>query len=123
MEDKRTLSIVINIFISINIIIWLVLGTMIAFNLHPCMPNQPTIKWAMTILSFIAATILVILFYFLNKEKIIAYRLIILYFFISGILLFFDDFGWTDLLFLIFIIIPIILLIIERKRFVQNERN
>jgi hypothetical protein len=123
MEDKRKISIATKIFLIINTLIWFALGTIISFDLHPGMPHQPIIKWTMTILSFVAGIILLLLFYLFNKGKIIAYRLTILYLCFSGILLFFDDFGWSDLLFLIFIIITIILLIIGKKQFIYKTNE
>ena len=54
--NHRPLSVTLTYgFIILNIIIWFALGVIIAFDLHPAMPNQSFFKGIMATLSFVAS--------------------------------------------------------------------
>jgi hypothetical protein len=113
--DSRPRSVTITYgFIILNILIWFALGIIIAFNLHPAMPDQPLVKGIMAILSFAAAGTLLGIFIFLQKHSRLAYYLVLAFFCVSSLLIIFDDVGLVDLAALAFSIIPIILLVKDR---------
>jgi hypothetical protein len=109
----------LNISIILNIGIWISLGIIIAFNLHPGMPNQPIVKWTMAILFMIAGIILIVLYVYLLKRNRIAYILLIIYFSFSAMLILFDDIGWIDIIALLISIIPIVLLLRNHKYYIS----
>ena len=107
-------------FIILNIIIWFALGAIIAFDLHPAMPNQPLVKGVMAILSFAAAGALLVVFIFLQKHNRKAYYLMLVFLGVASLLIFFDDLGWVDLAALGLSLIPLILLIKDRQWYLQK---
>jgi hypothetical protein len=118
--DARPRSVTVTYgFIILNISIWFVLGMIIAFNLHPAMPDQPLVKGIMAILSFAAAGTLLGIFIFLQKHSRLAYYLALAFFCVSSLLTIFDDVGLVDLAALAFSIIPIILLVKDRTWYLQ----
>ena len=120
--DNRPRSVTVTYgFIILNIIIWFALGLIIAFNLHPAMPDQPLVKGIMAILSFAAAGILLGVFIFLRKRSRTAYYLALAFFCVSSLLTIFDDVGPVDLVALAFSIIPIILLVKDRDWYLQPQ--
>jgi hypothetical protein len=111
----RPLSVTITYgFITLNIIIWFALGTIILVNLHPGMPEQPLFKGIMATLSFIAAGALLVTFYFLQKHNYVAYYFMLIGLGVATLLTIFDDFGFVDLVAFALSLIPFILLIKDR---------
>jgi hypothetical protein len=121
MKRQPIAILISNILVLINALIWLVLGGITAFNLHPALPNQTIIKWTLAILSFIAFAILLVLFVLLIKRNKIAYFLTLGFLVASSILIVFDDIGWIDIAVLVVNIAPIILLIIYRNWYLQRR--
>lgn len=120
--DSRPRSVTITHgFIILNISIWFALGIIIAFNLHPAMPDQPLVKGIMAILSFAAAGTLLGSFIFLRKHSRLAYYLALAFFCISFLLTLFDDVGLVDLVALVFSVIPLVLLIKDRGWYLQPQ--
>ena len=120
--DNRPRSVTVTYgFIILNISIWFTLGIIIAFNLHPAMPDQPLIKGVMAILSFGAAGALLGVFIFLQRRNRIAYFLMLAFLGVASLLILFDDLGWVDLAALAFSIIPIILLVKDRGWYLQPQ--
>ena len=108
------------IFVTINALIWLILGMIIALHIHPSLPDQPVIRWSMAFISFAAAAILACLFFFLRRQISVAWSLSLGFFVLSALLTFFDQFGLTDLVVLVINVIPIILLIKDRAWFLRR---
>jgi len=109
------------VFIILNIIIWFALGIIIAFNLHPAMPNQPLLKGIMTTLSFVAAGALWVTFMFLQKHNRAAYYLMLIGLGVATLLTIFDDFGYVDLAALALGLIPLILLMKDRQWYLHRQ--
>jgi hypothetical protein len=107
-------------FIILNIIIWFALGMIIAFNLHPAMPDQLPFKEIMATLSFTAAGTLLVTFIFLRKHSRAAYFLMLAFLGIASILIIFDNVGWVDLAAFALSLIPIILLFKDRQWYMQT---
>jgi lysylphosphatidylglycerol synthetase-like protein (DUF2156 family) len=115
MNDRPSSVTVTYGFILLNIIIWFVLGIIIAFSLHPAMPDQPLFKGIMTTLSLVAAGVLLVTLIFLQKHNRVAYFLMLISLGVATLLTFFDDFGLVDLAALSLSLIPLILLIKDRQ--------
>lgn len=120
--NHRPLSVTLTYgFIILNIIIWFALGIIIAFDLHPAMPDQPFVKGIMAFLSFVAAGALLVTFIFLRKHIRAAYYLMLIGLGLATLLTIFDDFGLVDLAALALSLIPLILLIKDRERYLQRQ--
>jgi hypothetical protein len=118
--NRRPLSVTVAYgFITLNIILWFTLGTLILLNLHPGMPDQPFFKWIMTILSFAAAGALLVTFIFLQKHNRAAYALMLIGLSLATLLPIFDDFGLVDLAALALGLIPLFLLIKDRQWYLK----
>jgi hypothetical protein len=113
--DHRPLSVNVSYgFIILNIIVWFALGIIIAFNLHPALPDEPLVTVIMSVLSFAAAGSLLVTFILLQKHSRVAYFLMLAFLGIASILIIFDDVGWVDLAALALSLIPLILVIKDR---------
>ncbi len=55
-------------FILLSALTWLIIGVLIAAQLHPGMPSDPLIKWGMALASFAAFAVLVALAWLLAKR-------------------------------------------------------
>jgi hypothetical protein len=120
--NHRPLSMTVTYgLIILNIFIWFALGTIILFNLHPGMPDQPLFKGIMATLSFVAAGALLVTFIFLRKHVRAAYYLMLIGLGIATLLTIFDDFGLVDLAALTLSLIPLILLIKDRQWHLQQQ--
>ena len=118
--DSRPRSVTVTYgFIILNIIIWFALGVIIAFDLHPAMPDQPFFKGIMATLSFVAAGTQLVTFIFLQKHSRVAYYLMLIGLGVATLLTIFDDFGFVDLAALAVNLIPFILLIKDRDWYQQ----
>jgi lysylphosphatidylglycerol synthetase-like protein (DUF2156 family) len=109
------------IFILLNALVWLVLGIIIAANVHPALPVQPILKGFMAFLSFAIAAVLLGLFIFLKKRNRIAYWFAIGLLGLITLATFFDQLGLVDLGVLVLNIAPIILLIKDRTWYLKTK--
>jgi peptidoglycan/LPS O-acetylase OafA/YrhL len=108
-------------FILIITLIWLALGTIIAFHAHPTLPDNPLILGGMAVLSFIAAGVLLVLLIFLRKRRPIAWFLAVAALAVSSLMAIFDEIGLSDLVVLVINVIPIILLIKDRDWYLKGK--
>jgi hypothetical protein len=102
------------ILILVIALIWLILGIIIALDVHPGLPDLPEMKGILAILSIAIALILAGLTYLLFKHNRTAYYLTLGFFGINCLLTIFDDIGWADVIFLLISLVPILLLIKDR---------
>jgi len=109
------------IFVLLNALIWLVLGLLITVNRIPGIPNLPAMKVAMVILSFAFAAVLFGLVFFIQRHNRVAYLLALVIFIGTCLLTFIDDVGLSDVVVLVLNIIPIVLLIKDRKWYIQSN--
>jgi len=122
--NKRPLTVTINLLmILINGLMWLILGIIIAFDLHPAMPDSPSMRTGMAIISILIFVLLGGFTFFLYKHNKMAYYLTLGFFMFTSILTIFDDFGITDLVVLLLGIIPIVLLIKDRKWYMHADQK
>lgn len=106
-------------FILLNALIWLTLGVLIVFDVHPALPDEPLVKGIMAFLSLAIAGLLLGLSVFLGQRRQIAYFLTLGLLIITSILIIFDDFGVVDLVVLFINLISIALLIKDRDWYLQ----
>ena len=117
---KQPLSITLNlVIILLNALIWLILGVIIAFDMHSAIPDLPGMKLGLSIISFVIVIFLLGLTYQVWKHNRTAYYLMIAFFILTSILTIFDDLGLADILFLVISMIPVILLIRNRAWYLQ----
>ncbi|HBG74481.1 MAG: hypothetical protein A2X25_14265 [Chloroflexi bacterium GWB2_49_20] len=109
------------IFILLNAIVWLSFGLIIAFDMHPSLPELPLLRDGMAFVSLIMAGILFALEFFLARRNRIAFFLTVGLLLITSLLGFFDDFGVADFLFLVINFVPILLLIKDRAWYLHNK--
>ncbi len=116
----RSVTVVFGFF-GLNALVWLAFGLLIAFNLHPALPNDPLLKGLMAILSLgLAGTLLGLLFLLLRRSQI-AYFGAVGLLALSCLMLVFDDFGLADLVFLLISLAPLVLLLKDRAWYLEKR--
>ena len=113
---------VVLFFICLNALVWLALGLVIAFNVHPALPDIPLLKGVMALLSLAMAGLLLVAFFLLRKRSQIGYYGAIGLFVVTCILLIFDDFGLADFVVLVINLGPLGLLIRDRAWYLERNR-
>jgi hypothetical protein len=106
-------------FILLNALLWLAFGvaTIIRLDPGPVIPDD--MRGFMSMAAFAIAAILLGSLFFLFRRNRNAYYLVIVFFAFFSLAIFFDDVGWSDLVFLGISLMPLILLIVDRKWYVQ----
>lgn len=118
----RPLSVTINlVLIPVNILIWLILGIIIAVNAHPALSIPPVMKGIVAGISIMMAGILLILFIFLLRGSHKAYYFILAFFGVTALLTIFDDVGVSDVIVLALNIIPIVLMVLDRRWYFRER--
>lgn len=118
--NKQPVTITINLIVMLlNALIWLVLGLIIILDLHPSLSVAAGMRIGLAIISIVLSGILFGLAYFLRKHSRTAYYLTLAFFALTTVLIIFDQIGAADIAFLVISIVPIILLIIDRKWYLQ----
>jgi len=108
-------------FILLNVLVWLAFSIIVATGVHPSIPEGNQIKWVMIILAFLTAGVLSILWFFLKRHSKVAYYLTLALLLVLSLLTVADDFGLSDLIYLIIAIVPLALLIKDRAWYLQGE--
>ena len=109
-------------FILLVALVWLVIGVLIAAQLHPGLStSDPLIHWGMAAASFAAFVVLVALAGLLAKRRRLAFFITLVALAVVMLLTLFDQMGWADLLMLLVTLVPFALLIIGRKWFLQQK--
>lgn len=122
--NRRPLTVTINLaFILVNAVIWLILGIIIALDIHPAPAESPAMKTGMAIISIIISALLLVFTFFLYRHNRMVYYYSLAFFIFTSILTVFDDFGVADLAFLIISIVPIILLLKDRRWYIQDRQK
>lgn len=67
-----------------------------------------------------AGVIFILLTTFLRKRPKPAFYCTLVFLIITALLTIFDDFGLIDLLYLVAVLVPLTLLLIDKKRYLQN---
>jgi len=110
------------VFILLGALVWLVIGVLIAAQLHPGLSSSdPLIHWGMAGASFAAFVVLVVLAWLLAKRRRLAFFITLVALAVVMLLTFFDQMGWADVVMLLITLIPFALLILGRKWFLQPK--
>lgn len=110
------------VFILLGALVWLVIGVLIAAQLHPGLSSSdPLIHWGMAGASFVAFVVLVVLAWLLAKRRRLAFFITLVALAVVMLLTFFDQMGWADVVMLLITLIPFALLILGRKWFLQPK--
>ena len=109
------------IFSLLNALLWLGFGIIVAVNAHPALPEQPSIKWPIAVLSLGTSGTFLGLFFFLRKQRRSAYFLALVLFLVIALLILFDEFGFADLVVLMINLLPLFLLLKDRAWYLQSE--
>lgn len=118
---SRPLSVSINLgFVLLDALLWLALGTIVAVDVHPALPDLPVYKTILAVLSFAIAGILLGLFFLLGKRSRVFHPIALSVFSVLSIMTIFDGFGLVDLIVLILHIVPIVLLIKDRAWYIKT---
>ena len=120
--DKTPFSVTATFaLVLLNVLFWLGYGVIIAFDLHPALPDSPGIHVFMLVASLVNALVLMGLFYSLSRKVRRAYYLAVTFFILMSLLTMLDEVGWVDLLFLAANILPIVFLIRDRRWYLGGE--
>lgn len=103
------------LLILLNALFWLGFAVMLATGIHPSPPQSKPLLWVMAGLAVLAAIVLIFLCYFLRKRNKFAFYLTLAILGTLILLSLTDDFGFSDLVYLILTSLPFTLLIANRK--------
>ena len=99
---------------------WLIFSVIVAFGLHPALPDSKVYLWVLALLSFLTGSFLLFLYFLLRSRNKTAYYLTISFLFFITILTIMDELGVIDFVVLMITLIPIILLIKDRKWYLHK---
>jgi hypothetical protein len=120
MMAKRPVSVNVTLLlILLNALFWTVFGIIVLLGVHPGIPDQAIIRWAMAVLSIGCSIVEIVLLFFLVRRSKIAYYLSVVLFATLSVLTITDDFGISDLLYLLPTTAALVLLVIRRRWFMQ----
>ncbi len=121
---QRPVTVTITILLLFAIAaIWLVFGLIVTLGLHPYFNTTGIFRWIMAACSIAAAMVLVGLVLLLRKRIKPAWYLGVILLSLMTLANLFDDIGWIDLLVMIGSLIPLILLIKDRKWYLQTPNQ
>lgn len=106
-----------------NMMVWLVFGMLVAAGLIPGFPDLPIIVALIVVASLTIAGTHAFLFIFLRRRNRIAYFIALGLFSLSCTVTFLDEVGIMDLLFLASNLIPLILLLCDRRWYLQSGKE
>jgi hypothetical protein len=110
------------VLIYLNALIWLAFALIVAFGLHPALPEGALFKWVMVILALAAGLGLLGVYALLRRYGGVAYYLMLASLAFIALLTVTDDFGVSDLLVLIVNVAAIFLLIKDRAFYLRPDR-
>ena len=102
-------------------ILWIGFSIFIALGLHPIYSQMGGFQWIIAAMSLVPGVILVVLWYLLRKHWKPAWYLAVIALASVTIAGIFDQIGWVDILVMLGSAIPLILLIIDRKWYLQAK--
>ncbi len=107
----------IPVLLGLNALVWLGFGALVAFNLHPALPDLPLLKAGLAAASLCLAASLLALAYWLSKRSRTAYFVTLGGLALIAVAFLFDDFGWIDFACLVLNLLPLALLLKARAWF------
>ena len=99
--------------------VWVLFGVIVVARLHPALPDLPAIRWGIGFTAIFAGAILAGLDVLLLKRNRFVFWALLVGLIFLALATFLDQFGWVDLLILLFTLVPAVLLIRDRKWYLQ----
>lgn len=90
-------------------------------GIHPALPDTGVYKWVLAIFSFLSAGFLLLLFRLLKTKRKLAFYLTVAFLLLIATLTIMDDLGVVDFLVLAITLLPVILLIKNRKWYLNKS--
>lgn len=109
------------VLLGIVVVIWIIFGITMAANLHPAFPAEPFFRWGIGFTATFAGLVMGGLAYLLWKRKRFAWWLVLTGLFLFALATIFDDVGLIDLVIEGFILIPAVLLIKDKRWYLQGK--
>lgn len=110
-------------FLILNAVIWLGFGIAVFFRIHPALPDNPMWVVIMGVLAFAAAVVFILMNLFLRKRWKPALFFTLIFLFGVMLLTFADDFGTSDLIYVVVVLVPAILLLVDRKWYLNGDKE
>jgi lysylphosphatidylglycerol synthetase-like protein (DUF2156 family) len=122
--EKVEKSVPVTVRISFSLIflvalVWVLFGVIVVARLHPALPDLPAIRWGIGLTAILAGAILAGLDILLLKRNRLVYWALLVGLIVLALATFLDQFGWVDLLILLFTLVPAVLLIRDRRWYLQ----
>ena len=117
MKKKRTTLKITRLLLITDVLIWLSFSLVIAFGLHPAIPEGPLYRWGTAALALLTGLGITGLYLFLLKGFKPAYYLLLVGILIISFLTITDEFGLPDMIVLIINVAAFVLLIKDRKTY------
>jgi hypothetical protein len=114
MNKKPYTATAAEILILLNALVWFGFAALVALDLHPGLPDDPTIRWVMGILAFGCAGTLFGLTLMIRKRIRIAYYSLLGLLALLMVATFTDEIGLADILYLALVTTPFLFLIRDR---------
>jgi hypothetical protein len=109
------------VLLGIVAVIWIIFGITVVANLHPAFPAEPFFRWGIGIIATFAGLLMGGLVYLLRKRKRFAWWLVLTGLFLFALATILDDVGLIDLVIAGFTLIPAVLLIKDRRWYLQGK--
>jgi hypothetical protein len=107
----------------INSILWGLFAFIVIIGAHPSYRNFPLLRWSMAGISLGIAVTLTLLWVYLRRRSKAAFFITVAGLTAFTIVIFMDDFGFADFMLLIINTLPLILLIKDRRWFLQKVNH
>jgi hypothetical protein len=107
-------------FILLDALVWLAFAIITALGAHPALPSSEAYLWAIAGGALLTSISLAALVLLLGRAGRLVYYLTVGLLTALSILTFTDDFGVADMAVLVLHLVPLVLLIKERRWFLQN---
>lgn len=114
MDRHIALKRAVRILLGLNVVIWFVFAGIVAWGLHPALPEGELVRWVLAGLAGAGALVLATLTILLERHRAFSY-LVIGLLGIVAVVTFLDEFGFADLAFLIVTALPMALLMLEGR--------
>ncbi len=107
----------------VTALIWVIVAAAYAVRPWQSIPDQPLLRWAFSLAMLVIAVGVVWLGNGLRKQQKTYYFLALIFLGANIVMIFFDDFGLSDLTYLLYVIVLLALLLINRKSLIGAEQK
>lgn len=120
MSKQRITLKITRLLLITDALIWFSFSLITAFGLHPAIPEGTLYRWGTAALAFLTSLGIAGLYYLLIRKVKLAYYLLLGGLFIISLLTITDEFGISDLIVLIINLGTLILLLRDRKVYLEE---